>query len=125
MTLKPIAGFVLVEAIDEWLKKGALYLPTIKAFQNYFVGRVIAVGEPTISYDGKKFYDTSEVKENDIVICVFDEVVAYPVFTGTQIKFLYKVPVYSVLAVIENSIDENKKEGKKDDKTEKEQPEEQ
>ncbi len=98
--LTPPPGFVLVKPDkDSWVKSGNLYIPTQKAYQSYFTGTVVGVGVSTYSRNGKKFFDTSEVKVGDQVICSYDEVSIYEDFEFGE---LAKVPIYSILAIIEN-----------------------
>jgi hypothetical protein len=105
MKIQPPDGFVNIEVIDEFKRstKSNLLTPTWQAFQKALIGKVLGVGNPGIGYDNK-YYDTSEIKENDYVIFVpFDSVIYQYLDEATgKVVEIYKTPVSSVLAVLEN-----------------------
>ena len=105
MKIQPPDGFVNIEVIDEFKRsaKSNLLTPTWQAFQKALIGKVLGVGNPGIGYDNK-YYDTSGIKENDYVIFVpFDSVIyQYIDETTGKVVEIYKTPVSSVLAVLEN-----------------------
>jgi co-chaperonin GroES (HSP10) len=105
MKIQPPDGFVNIVVLDKFKRstKSNLFIPTWQAFQKVLIGKVVGVGNPGIGYDNK-YYDTSEVKEDDYVIFVpFDSVIYQYLdeVTGEIIE-IYKTPISSVLAVLEN-----------------------
>jgi hypothetical protein len=105
MKIQPPDGFVNIIVLDKFKHstKSNLFIPTWQAFQKALIGKVLGVGNSGTGYDNK-YYDTSGIKENDYVIFVPFDSVIYQYFdetTGEMVE-VYKTPVSSVLAVLEN-----------------------